>query len=807
MSDLGGRILPISVEDEMKSSYIDYAMSVIVGRALPEVRDGLKPVHRRILYAIKELGLTHDKPHRKSARIVGDVLGKYHPHGDSSVYEAMVRMAQNFSTRYPLVDGHGNFGSVDGDAPAAMRYTEARLSAIASELLRDIDKETIDFAPNFDETLEEPIVLPSRFPNLLVNGSSGIAVGMATNIPPHNLKEVIDGIIMTMDDPDVSTKDLMGVIKGPDFPTGGFILGREGIKSAYNTGRGKIRIRAKAIIEAMAGGKNRIIVTEIPYQVNKAKLVEKIAELVRDKKIEGITDLRDESDRTGMRIVIELKREANPKIMLNKLYKNTQMELTFGVIMIALVNGEPKTLNLKEYIHHYLEHQKEIIIRRTKFDLRNAEEKAHILEGLRIALQFLDEVIALIRRSKDVKEAKTGLMEKFNLSDKQTQAILDLRLQKLTSLEREKIEEEYQQLLKLIEHLRSILGSASMVLDIIKKELEEIKQKYGDPRRTQITQSEENLEIEDLVEVQDVVITLTHLGYIKRLPLSTYRNQKRGGRGIHGLSTREEDFIEHIFITSTHHWFLFFTNMGKMFRLKVYELPDASRQAKGTAIINLLQLSKGERVTAIIPVKTFDDGYLFMGTKKGVVKKTVLSEFDSPRKGGLIAINIEEGDELIGVVMTDGSQQILMCTAQGKGIHFKEKDVRFMGRSARGVRGLNLSKNDYVVSFDTTVGKDKILIVTENGFGKRTKISDFRLQTRGGKGIISANVTDKTGLIIAVKTVRDDDEILLISANGIIIRTSVSAISVMGRATQGVTLMKTGEGDKVVAMAIAEKED
>ncbi|KXG73836.1 DNA gyrase subunit A [Thermotalea metallivorans] len=796
------KILQVDIEEEMKKSYIDYAMSVIVGRALPDVRDGLKPVHRRILYAMNELGLTPDKPHRKSARIVGDVLGKYHPHGDSSVYDAMVRMAQDFSTRYLLVDGHGNFGSIDGDGAAAMRYTEARLSKLAIELLRDIGKETVDFVPNFDETLKEPAVLPSRFPNLLVNGSNGIAVGMATSIPPHNLSEVIDATIKMIDDEETTVEDLIKIVKGPDFPTGATIMGVEGIKEAYRTGQGRITVRANVEIEQAAKGKTQIIVSEIPYQVNKAKLIEKIAELVRDKKIEGIADLRDESDRSGMRIVIELKRDANPNVILNKLYKHTQMQDTFSVIMIALVNGEPKILNLYDMIHHYLEHQKDVVTRRTKYDLAKAEDRAHILEGLKIALDHIDAVIQLIRSSANVQEAKAGLMEQFHLSEKQAQAILDMRLQRLTGLEREKIDAEYEELIQLISQYKEILANERLLLNIIKEELAEIKEAYGDERKTAITAAADEIEIEDLIDDEEVAITLTHFGYVKRLPANTYKIQKRGGKGVTAHTTREEDFVEHLFIASTHNYILFFTNMGRAYRLKAYEIPEAKRQAKGTAIVNLLQLQPNEKITAVIPIREFENNkFLVLATKMGIIKKTELSQFDTSRKAGIMAMNLREDDELISVKLTDGQQEVIMVTRQGMSIRFNENDVRDMGRSAMGVKAMHLSEDDYVVAMDLVgEGKD-LLVVSEHGFGKRTSLEEYRVQSRGGKGIITYNKTNKTGMLVGAKVVNDEDEIMLISTDGVIIRLEVKQISRMGRITQGVTLMKVGQDTNIVSIA------
>ena len=798
-----GKIIPVNIEKEMKRSYIDYAMSVIVGRALPDVRDGLKPVHRRILYAMMELGLTPDKSYRKSARIVGDVLGKYHPHGDTAVYDAMVRLAQTFSTRYLLVDGQGNFGSVDGDSPAAMRYTEAKLTRLSMEMLKDINKETVDYKPNFDESSNEPIVLPSKFPNLLVNGSSGIAVGMATNIPPHNLSETIDGVVALIDDSEADINDIMKHIKGPDFPTGAAIMGKEGIRSAYETGRGIIKVRAKAKIEETGKGRQQIIVTEIPYQVNKARLVERIAELVRDKKIEGISDLRDESDRTGMRIVIELRRDVNANIVLNQLYKNTQMEDTFGIIMLAIVNGEPRVLNLKEMLVHYLDHQKEIITRRTQFDLSRAEERAHILEGLKIALDNLDEVIKLIRGSKDGQVAKAGLVERFNLSEKQAQAILDMRLQRLTGLEREKIEEEYEETIKLISYLSEILANKRLVLNIIKEELLEIKAKYGDNRKTQIVSKFEKINVEDMIEEEDVVITLTHFGYIKRLPVDTYKSQKRGGKGIAGLVTREEDIVENLIISSSHDYLLIFTNLGKVYKLNVYEIPEARRQAKGTAIVNLIPLGAGETIAATIPVdREWNAKYLILATKNGIIKKTRLDQFENTRKTGLVAISIREDDELIKVDLIDENKEIILVTAEGMSIRFKESDVRSTGRTAMGVKGINLSPNDYVVSMEVVQENTDLLVVSENGFGKRTDVNEYRVQKRGGKGVKTYNVTKKTGYLVGAKVVTEEDEVLLINNDGTIIRLEVGNISKLGRNTRGVILMKTEEGQFIVSIAL-----
>lgn len=802
-----GKVLPRRIEEEMKSSYIDYAMSVIVMRALPDVRDGLKPVHRRILYAMQEAGMASNKPYKKSARIVGEVLGKYHPHGDSSVYDAIVRMAQPFSTRYLQVDGHGNFGSVDGDSAAAMRYTEVRMAKIAEEMLADIDKDTVDFAPNYDESLKEPTVLPAKIPNLLVNGSSGIAVGMATNIPPHNLREVVDGVVMMIDNPAVTIAELMTAIKGPDFPTGGSILGREGIKQAYATGRGVVKMRAQARIEKMANGKHRILVTEIPYQVNKARLIEKIAELVRDKVIDGITDLRDESDRNGMRIVIELRRDSNPNVILNQLYKHTQMQESFGINMLALVDRRPRILNLHEVIRYYIEHQKEVVTRRTRFELEKAKAREHILAGLKIALDHLDAVIAAIRRSQTVDIARTALIEGFSLSEKQAQAILEMRLQRLTGLERQKIDQEYQDVLETIEWLEAVLADEQKVLNLIKEELLDVKKRFGDERRTVITSDVSRMDMEDLIAVEDIVITLTHQGYVKRLPVDTYRSQKRGGRGVAGMGTKEEDFVEHLFVATTHHNILFFTSRGRVYRLKGYELPEASRTSKGTASINLLPLEQKETITAIIPIKEFaGDRYLFMATRKGIVKKTELMEFDTARRTGLIAIVLDEDDDLIGVKLTDGEQQIIMGTQSGLAIRFSENDVRVMGRSTHGVKGINLNAGDNVVGMDTVKKDYELLTFTANGYGKRTLVDEYRLQKRGGKGIINSKINEKTGEVVGIKLVRPGQELILISGEGIVIRIDIEEISVIRRGTQGVKLMKTAENDTVVAVATVEKK-
>ncbi len=810
MDQLDKRIVDVNIEDEMTKSYLDYAMSVIVGRALPDVRDGLKPVHRRILYSMYELGMTPDKSYRKSARIVGDVLGKYHPHGDSAVYDAMVRMAQDFSTRYMLVDGHGNFGSVDGDSAAAMRYTEARLAKITMELLADINKNTVDFVPNFDETLKEPSVLPSRYPNLLVNGSSGIAVGMATNIPPHNLGEVIDAVVELIDNPDCTIDDLMGHVKGPDFPTGGVIMGKEGIRETYRTGRGKIIVRSKTEIEEMAGGRSRIIVYEIPYQVNKSRLIKKIADLVKDKKVDGISDLRDETDRTGTRIVIETKKDVNPNIILNQLYKHTQLQETFGANLLALVNGEPKTMNLKEILYYYLEHQKDVVTRRTKFDLNKAEDRAHILEGLIIALDNIDAIINLIRSSQTTQIAKEGLMKEFNLTERQAQAILDMRLQRLTGLEREKIETEYEELLKTIKYLKDVLADESILLSIIKDEMLKIKAKYNDDRRTEIAPSNDEIEIEDLIEEHNVVITLTHFGYVKRTPLSTYRSQHRGGRGITGLQTREEDFVEDIFVTSTHQSLLFFTSHGKVYVIKAYEIPESGRQAKGTAIINLLQLDPGEKIQTFIPIKTSDvdlTDYFIMATKKGYVKKTSLREFTNIRKGGLIAIKLREDDELIKVQLTEGNDDIIMATHKGLSIRFNENDVRPMGRASMGVKGINLNDDDYVIDMEIIKEGYGVLTISEKGYGKRTPEDEYRRQTRGGKGIKTMNITPKTGELASLKVVNDDYDLVIINSEGVIIRIRASEISQMSRNTQGVMLMKINEDDYIVSVAKTKHED
>lgn len=802
------RILPIEIAEEMKKSYIDYSMSVIVGRALPDVRDGLKPVHRRILYSMSELNLTPDKPYRKSARIVGDVLGKYHPHGDSAVYLAMVRMAQDFSTRGLLVDGHGNFGSVDGDSPAAMRYTEARMSKLALELLRDIDKETVDFVPNFDESLKEPAVLPSRYPNLLVNGSNGIAVGMATSIPPHNLGEVIDATVHLIDNEECSVDDLMKFVKGPDFPTSAIIMGKENIAEAYRTGRGKVKVRARAVIEELPKGKQQIVVTEIPYQVNKAKLVERIAELVKDKKVEGISDLRDESNRNGMRIVIELKRDVNANIVLNNLYKHSQMEETFSVIMLALVNGQPKVLNLKQILYHYVQHQKDVVTRRTKFELNKAEARAHILEGLRIALDNIDAVISLIRASKTTQEAKSGLMEKFGLTDIQAQAILDMRLQRLTGLERYKIEAEYEELIKKINRLKEILANERLLLNVIKEEMLIIKENYADERRTEIRHAEGEIDMRDLIEDEEIAITLTHFGYIKRLPADTYKSQKRGGRGISALTTREEDFVKHLVSTTTHSKLLFFTNKGRVFRLNAYEIPEGKRQAKGTAIVNLLQLGPNEKIATLLAIDEKDDNkYLLLATKNGIVKKTDREEFKNINKAGLIAIGLREDDELIGVKVTDGNKDVLLVTKEGMSIRFDENDIRSMGRSAMGVKGITLSNDDKVVSMSLCEEGTDVLVVSENGFGKRTDINEYRTQIRAGKGIKTYNIAEKTGKLVGAEMVNEDDEMMIINSDGVLIRLRVNEISLFGRVTSGVKLMKTDDEVNVVSISKIKMEE
>lgn len=799
--------IPISIEDEMKGAYLDYAMSVIIGRALPEVRDGLKPVQRRILYAMFREGLLPNKKYSKCAGVVGEVLKKYHPHGDTAVYDALVRLAQDFNMRYPLIDGQGNFGSVDGDPPAAYRYTEARLASIAEELLADIDKDTVNFVPNFDETTEEPVVLPSKVPNLLINGSSGIAVGMTTNIPPHNIGEVIDGLLFLLDNDNATVEELMRYIKGPDFPTGGIIHGVEGIIQAYKEGKGHIKVRAKARIEREYRGGENIIITEIPYQVNKARLIEKIAELVRDKKIEGISEIRDESDRDGIRIVLELKRGELAQYILNNLYKHTQMESTFGIIMLALVNGQPRILNLKQLLNYFIQHRKDIVIRRTRFELAKAEEKAHILEGLKIALDYLDAIIALIRKSKTPQDAKLALISNYPLSEIQAQAILDMKLQRLTGLEREKIINDYKETLMEIERLKSILQSDELVINIIKDELLSIKSKYSDERRTEITTETKEITIEDLITDEEMVITLSHQGYIKRNPLSAYRSQRRGGKGQTGMETREEDYVKNLFLGTTHDYMLFFSNLGRLYWLKTYQIPEAGRSAKGKALINLLPLSEGEKITTALPVRDFKEGYLIMFTKKGLVKKTALEKYSNPRGKGIIAITLDDDDELIAVRKTNGKNDIIIGTKNGLAIRFNEEDVRETGRSAKGVRGIRLQKNDEVVSAEIAEENTSILSVTEKGYGKRTRIEQYPLQKRGGKGVISIKITEKGGKTVGLLQVRDEDEIIMITSSGMLIRTDVSKISEQGRNTQGVKLMNVEQDDKIVSIGRVVEKD
>ena len=810
MSDLleDTRLEQTEIYSEMKKSYIDYAMSVIVGRALPDVRDGLKPVHRRILYGMGQLGVTPDKPHKKSARIVGEVMGKYHPHGDRSIYDAMVRLAQDFSTRYMLVDGHGNFGSVDGDSAAAMRYTEARMTPFALEMLRDIDKETVDFRDNFDGEEKEPVVLPSRFPNLLVNGSNGIAVGMATSIPPHNLKEVIDATIKVIDEPDCDIEELIKIVKGPDFPTGAQILGKAGMKEAYRTGTGKVKVRSCCEIEETDRGKSQIVITEIPYMVNKARLIEKMADLVKEKKVEGVSAIRDESNREGIRIVVELKRDANPQITLNRFYKHTQLQDSFSMIMLALVDGKPEVLTLKRFLEEYVKFQKEVVTRRTKFDLAKAEARAHILEGLRIALDNIDAVIKTIRES--YSNAKENLMENFGLSDIQAQAILDMRLARLQGLEREKIENEYNELMKKIAYYKSLLADEVLLMGVIKDELTEIRDKYGDERRTQIVRDEGEFDEEDLVEEENVTITFTHLGYIKRVPADTYKAQKRGGKGITGVTTRDNDFVKDLVMTSTHDNLMFFTNTGKAHKIKAYEIPEATRTARGTPAINFLNLLQRERITAVIPVKEFsEDKYLIAITKNGLIKKTALNEFDTKRTTGLIAINLKDEDELIAIKQSTGSNNIIIVTKKGKCISFSEKDVRPMGRIASGVRAIKLDKDDEVVSMELVEPEQQLMVVTENGFGKRTPVEEYKIQVRGGKGLLTYDKAkfSKTGALIGAMVVDESDEILMINSDGIIIRIRASEVSILGRATQGVKIMKVDEGSKIVAIAKAIRDD
>ncbi|MBU8580081.1 DNA gyrase subunit A [Bacillus paralicheniformis] len=803
------QVQEVNISQEMRTSFLDYAMSVIVSRALPDVRDGLKPVHRRILYAMNDLGMTSDKPYKKSARIVGEVIGKYHPHGDSAVYEAMVRMAQDFNYRYMLVQGHGNFGSVDGDSAAAMRYTEARMSKISMEILRDINKDTIDYQDNYDGSEKEPVVMPARFPNLLVNGAAGIAVGMATNIPPHQLGEVIDGVLAVSKNPEITLPELMEIIPGPDFPTAGLILGRSGIRKAYETGRGSITLRAKAQIEETSSGKPVIIITEIPYQVNKARLIEKIADLVRDKKIDGITDLRDESDRNGMRIVIELRRDANANVLLNNLYKQTALQTSFGINLLALVDGQPKVLSLKQCLEHYLDHQKVVIRRRTAFELRKAEARAHILEGLRVALDHLDEVISLIRNSQTAEIAKNGLIEKFSLTEKQAQAILDMRLQRLTGLEREKIEEEYRGLVELIAELKAILADEEKVLEIIREELTEVKERFNDERRTEIvTSGLETIEDEDLITRENIVVTLTHNGYIKRLPSSTYRSQKRGGKGIQGMGTNEDDFVEHLISTSTHDTILFFSNKGKVYRSKGYEIPEFGRTAKGIPIINLLEVEKGEWINAIIPVSEFDDeSYLFFTTRHGISKRTPLSQFANIRNNGLIALSLRDEDELMAVRLTDGNKQIIIGTKNGLLIRFPETDVRQMGRTAAGVKGITLTDDDVVVGMEILEEDYHVLIVTEKGYGKLTPASEYRVQSRGGKGLKTCKITENNGSLVTVKATTGEEDLMIITASGVIIRMDIKDISTTGRVTQGVRLIRLGEQEHVATVALVEKDE
>lgn len=803
-----GNVTTIDIADEMKQSYIDYAMSVIASRALPDVRDGLKPVHRRILYTMREEGKTPNRPYRKSAGTVGDVLGRYHPHSDTAVYYALVRLAQDFSMRYPLIQGHGNFGSIDGDPPAAMRYTEARLAPMAMEMMRDLDKDTVDFVDNFDQERQEPTVLPSRFPNLLCNGASGIAVGMATNIPPHNLRETIDAVLSLIDNPAATSEDLMKFVKGPDFPTGALIVGREGIKSAYEKGRGIITMRARAQIEEQSGNRYRIVVTEIPYQVSKARIIQRIAEMVKERRIEGISNLVDETDREGLRIVIELNRTANPNVVLNHLYKFAGLQQNFSIIMLALVDGEPKVLGLRDVLYHYLEHQKDVVIRRTRHDLAKAEARAHILEGLRIALDNIDAIIKLIRAAATTAEARAGLMEQFKLSERQAQAILEMQLQRLTGLERDKIEAEYKELLETIAYLRAVLASEQMVLDIVKEEISEIRDRFGDERRTQIIAGEGDLDIEDLIADEDVVLTLTHQGYIKRTPLTTYRSQRRGGRGVTGVSTRNEDFVEQLFISTNHHYLLFFTNRGQVYRRKVYEIPEASRTARGTAMVNLIEIKRGEFVRYVLPVRKFtSEQYVLTATRGGIVKKTPLADYANIRRGGIIAMGLADDDELIGVRLTTGDAEIMLATRQGMAIRFHEEDVRAMGRSARGVIGIRLREGDEVVDMQVVEEQTYALTVSELGYGKRTPMEEYRRQGRAGRGIKTLNTTSKTGSVVAFKSVKDGGDLMLVTQQGVLIRQEVAGVTVYGRATQGVRLIRLDEDDRVVAVAQAVSED
>ncbi|MEW5844565.1 MAG: DNA gyrase subunit A [Bacteroidota bacterium] len=810
MTTIFEKVVPVSLEEEMKSSYIDYAMSVIVARALPDVRDGLKPVHRRVLFGMHELGVPHNKPYKKSARIVGEVLGKYHPHGDTAVYDSIVRMVQDFSLRYPLVDGQGNFGSVDGDSPAAMRYTEARLARIADEMLRDLDKNTVNFVANFDESLQEPTVLPSYLPNLLVNGASGIAVGMATNIPPHNLGEIINGLVAIIDKPKTTPEELLKIVKAPDFPTGGIIYGYEGVKEAFLTGRGRIVIRAKANIEVLKNDRENIVITEIPYQVNKAALIEKIAELVRDGKIDGISNIRDESDRDGMRIVIEMKRDGQPALTLNQLFKHTSMQVTFGVIMLALVNGVPKVLTLQQMMQHFLDHRMDVLIKRTKFDLDAAERRAHILEGYIIALDNIDAVIQTIKKSKDVETAKNNLMKKFKLSEIQAKAILDMRLQRLTGLERQKIEDEYKETIKFIEKLKGILTNEKKRWSIIKEELLALREKYADERRTAIERELKEFSLEDIIAEEDVVVTISHAGLIKRFPVSGYRRQGRGGKGVTGAGTREEDFIEHMFIASTHHYIMFFTDRGKCYWLKVHEIPEGGRATKGRSILNLIEKDKEENITAFVTVKEFaDDKFIVMATEKGTVKKTVLSAYSNIRRGGINAISLTAGDRLIEAKLSEGKNEIIIGTRNGMAVRFNEKDVRNMGRTATGVRGIRLGKGDVVIGMIVVRNATTLMVVTEKGFGKRSEIEDYRLSRRGGKGVITVKTSDRNGKLIAMKEVNDGDELVIITTQGMVIRQSVSELRVMGRNTQGVRLIRLNENDDIadIARVIPEEEN
>lgn len=799
---LAGKIKPVEIDEEMRRSYMDYAMSVIVGRALPDVRDGLKPVHRRILYGMYEQNLYPNRPHRKSARVVGDVMGKYHPHGDAAIYDALVRMAQDFSSRYELVDGHGNFGSVDGDSPAAMRYTEARLSAISMEMLRDIDKETVEFVPNYDESLNEPSVLPSRYPSLLANGSSGIAVGMSTNIPPHNLDEVIDAAITVIEKPDIENKELMKIVKGPDFPTGGMVMGIEGIKNAYETGRGVVRVRGKAHIEQNKAGRSSIVITEIPYQVNKSRMTERIAELVRSKKLTGIADLRDESDRTGMRLVVELRKDSTPQVVLNLLYKHTQLQDSFGIIMLALVGGEPRILSLKEVLARYVEYQMEVVTKRTRFDLNKAEKRAHILEGLLVALDHLDEVIALIRKSKMVQDAKDGLIKQFKLSAEQAQAILEMRLQKLTGMEREKVKTEHKELKKEMARLKDILADEAKLNAIIIEELQSTKKRFGDPRRTEIVPDYEDLEIEDLIAEEEVVVTITHSGYVKRLPITTYRTQRRGGRGVMGTNLKEGDFVEHLFVASTHHYIHFFSNRGKAYRLKVYKLPEGSRSARGQALVNLLPLTSGEKICSVIATKDYsEDAYLVMTTRHGMIKKTPFKSYDSPRKDGLIAISLMDEDEVIDTRLTNGSSDLALVSRGGRAIRFSETDCRPMGRDTRGVKGMTLGAGDEVIAMGIATEDADLFVITELGHGKRTAISKYPKHRRGGKGVRTISFAGGKGLLVGARVVKENQELMAVSVDGVVIRMAIEDISRMGRATQGVRIMKLGGEDRVASIA------